>query len=243
MFFIIREIYQIKQLDGFIINITELELKHKIGEGAFAEVFLSVYKGKNVAVKTLKSSKFQAFNSWFREASLFRRMPENPHILHCFGCCADPLCIVTEYMEGGSLFDALHTHKWRLRFSQIFQVALNICNGMKHLHSLKPPIIHRDLTSHNVLLKLQPSADGTLLDCSIKIGDFGISRAKEKKGPLAMSAIGNPRWTAPEIINKQPYTKRADVFSFGMVLYELVSKKFPSRKLSLIVMLPRQLRC
>ena len=86
---------------------------------------------------------------------------------------------------------------------------------MSYLHSLTPPILHRDLKSHNLLVDN---------NWNVKVADFGLSRAQSTN---TMSAAGTPQWSAPEVIRQEKYTTKADVYSFGVIVYELISRKVP----------------
>lgn len=86
---------------------------------------------------------------------------------------------------------------------------------MSYLHSFRPPIVHRDLKSHNLLVDH---------NWNIKVGDFGLSRPQSLD---LMTAAGTPQWTAPEVIRHDHYTTKADVYSFAIIIYELLSGKIP----------------
>jgi serine/threonine protein kinase len=118
-------------------------------------------------------------------------------------------------MEAGALFHTLHREpKLMFTFAQIINIGMKLASAGFFLHKiLNPPIIHRDITSHNILLKSRPRYFDT--DVDVKLSDFGISRQKLGRGLEIMSPVGNPRWTAPEIIRKEPYCKKVDVWSFG----------------------------
>lgn len=86
---------------------------------------------------------------------------------------------------------------------------------MSYLHSFQPPIIHRDLKTHNLLVDDH---------WNVKVADFGLSRPQSL---ATMSAAGTPQWSAPEVIRQEKYTTKADVYSFGIIIFELISKKVP----------------
>ncbi len=95
------------------------------------------------------------------------------------------------------------------------KIALDIAKGVYYLHTHKPPILHRDLKSLNILL------DNAL---TAKLADFGWTRVISKQ---MTSKIGTYQWMAPEVINGFRYTEKADVFSFGIILWELATRKPP----------------
>ena len=95
------------------------------------------------------------------------------------------------------------------------KIGLDIAKGVYYLHNHKPPILHRDLKSLNVLL------DGAM---TAKLADFGWTRVISK---VMTSKIGTYQWMAPEVINGQKYTEKADVFSFGIILWEIATRKPP----------------
>ncbi|EGR28558.1 protein kinase domain protein [Ichthyophthirius multifiliis] len=106
----------------------------------------------------------------------------------------------------------------------------DIANGMIYLHNLTPPIIHRDLKSLNLLLDVPFNEDS--FNYNIKIADFGLSRT-QSQDPMT-SVLGTFHWMAPEVFEKKQYTTKADVYSYGIVLYEICFRKTPYQKMSTI---------
>lgn len=118
-------------------------------------------------------------------------------------------CFVTEFLERGDLFAVLRNPENRLTWAKpILRMTIDTSRGMAYLHSMKPPIIHRDLKSMNILVS---STWGT------KVSDFGLSR--EKSVDETMSVTGTPLWLPPEMIRGERYTEKADVYSFGIGEY------------------------
>jgi len=139
------------------------------------------------------------------------------------GACVEPPCIITQFCENGSLFDFLHNQKkFKVQLENALLIAKDIAEGVAMLHALKPPIIHRDLSTGNIVMdfNLRPL-----------IIDFGISREEVSDVPTHLSPIGHPRLRAPEISQRKPYTKSLDVYNFGTVLYELATLKIPFEEL------------
>ena len=141
----------------------------------------------------------------------------HPNIVMFLGACTKPpnLCIVLEYCGRGSLWSCLHDLSIKLSWEFRKKMALDIAKGVLYLHSFQPPILHRDLKSLNVLLDHA---------CNAKLADFGWTRIKAK---VMTSKIGTYQWMAPEVIAGFKYTEKADVFSFGVILWELATRKPP----------------
>lgn len=118
-------------------------------------------------------------------------------------------------MEGGSLFDALYTTKSAIRSAH---VARQVAEGLAFLHSRRPPIAHRDIKSPNVLLDHHGDA---------KLADFGLAKIKATSESTLQSKVGSPVWMAPEIIDDSPYSTKADVYSYAIVLHELATRELP----------------
>ncbi len=145
------------------------------------------------------------------------------------GACAEPPCIITRFYEAGSLYDCLHAlrknnsqnHKLT-QLDRILAVSKELASGMAALHALEPPLMHRDLSTNNVLLDEHSRPI---------IIDFGIAREELPPGGAPHSPIGHPRLRAPEISNNKPYTKSVDVYNFGTVLYELATGRLPHEEL------------
>jgi len=107
-----------------------------------------------------------------------------------------------------------------LPWVRLKNMALDIARGMNYLHCSDPIIIHRDLKSHNLLVDEH---------FKVKVCDFGLSTMVKRHLDrfTAMTPVGTPCWTAPEVLRNELYSERADVFSFGVVLWELVTREDP----------------
>lgn len=130
-------------------------------------------------------------------------------------------CIITEYLSGGSLRAFLHKleHK-TLSLDKLISIALDITRGMEYIHS--KGVIHRDLKPENILFDE---------DFSVKIADFGIACDEAYCDALAEDT-GTFRWMAPEMIKHKPYGRKVDVYSFGLVLWEMLTGRLPYETMS-----------
>lgn len=146
----------------------------------------------------------------------------HPNIVLFMGACTQlpNLAIVLEYCANKSLWNLLHNKKIQLNWRERRRIALGIAQGMSYLHSFPIPVLHRDLKSLNILI------DDALIP---KIADFGWTRLKSKK---MTKKIGTFQWMAPEVLTTQDYTEKADVFSFGIIMWEIATRKPPYKNIS-----------
>jgi serine/threonine protein kinase len=201
------------------ISFGVLQLATLLGEGAYADVYEGIYNGETVAVKRLKNVK--GFKEFRTEAKFMSAM-NHPNIVALKGVCLSPPCLVTEFMELGSLHSYLANEQNILSWQQCIGIAEDIAQAMLFLHSQTPPKIHRDLKSPNILLTLQGSY------IRAKVADFGTARSL---APIIGGRIvDNPIWLAPEIMRNEEYSEKADCYSYGIILYEILTRRFPFGK-------------
>ena len=188
-----------------------------IGQGGFGAVFEAKWKKKKVAVKVCPGNHVKNLS---REIEVLTSLPSHPHVLTFFGVAlssdAVSTYIITELASHGSLYNYLHDKKEEPSPDQSLAWAQQIASGMQHLHSNN--VVHRDLKSGNVLLAL-----GLLA----KVCDFGTARTLAKTAMTTQK--GTYRWMPPEIVEgvEANINKMCDVFSYGMVLYEIFARKIP----------------
>jgi serine/threonine protein kinase len=204
------------------VDFHEVKKSKLIGIGRFGKVYKGVWREKEVAVKVLiekKEMKASIINDFIAEVSIMCDL-RHPNVLLFIGACVDPpnLAIITEFMGHGSLWDILHRPKpdeYLIQWNNRIKLAVDVALGMNYIHGFNPVIIHRDLKSPNVLLNHS-------FEC--RISDFGLSTLKSE---LSGSAVGNPLWNAPEIYHGEKVNEKMDVYSFGIMLWEIVTMEVP----------------
>uniref|UniRef100_A0A3B5AKM9 Mitogen-activated protein kinase kinase kinase n=1 Tax=Stegastes partitus TaxID=144197 RepID=A0A3B5AKM9_9TELE len=216
--------------DLMSIDFSELTLEEIIGVGGFGKVYRAVWRGSEVAVKAARrdpdEDAEQTLESVRQEAKLFA-MLNHPNIMALLGVCLQEpnLCLVMEYARGGPLNRALAGK--RIPPCTLVDWAVQIARGMLYLHSQAiVPIIHRDLKSSNILI-LERVEMEDLSNKTLKITDFGLAR--EWHRTTKMSAAGTYAWMAPEVIRSSTFSKGSDVWSYGVLLWELLTGEVPFR--------------
>jgi alpha-tubulin suppressor-like RCC1 family protein len=206
--------------NNFEIGLEEIILEEEIGKGTFGEVKKGKWRKEIVAIKFLKDDMLNTEDNvatFVEECNILKNL-RHPHILLFMGACtvAPNFFIVTEFCDNGNLFELLHQNKnTPLSLEERKRISLEIAIGMNFLHSFKPPILHRDLKSMNILL------DKNLL---VKIADFGSARILKIQ---MTKQKGTFQWMAPEVIKGCTYTEKADVFSFGVIMAEIATRVPP----------------
>ncbi|PRP82071.1 putative leucine-rich repeat receptor-like protein kinase [Planoprotostelium fungivorum] len=205
-----------------VIPFSELEEQVMIGSGAYGVVYKASWRSNTVAVKQVRSEHINTdqMQSFLDEATLVQSMRPHPNVVLFMGYTfpPDPLSIVTEFCEGGCLLDYLSTHGDDVTQEKKDGIILGIAKGVLHLHQEK--IIHRDLAARNILLSKHLEA---------KVSDFGMSRQVQTKDSASTTAsnIGPVKWMSPEAITKREYSPKSDAFSFGVVIWEILTCKEP----------------
>lgn len=218
------------QLHVLEIDFSELLLEELIGVGGFGKVYRAVWRGVEVAVKAarrdLDEEACETLQNVRQEARLFS-MLRHPNIMALLGVCVQEpnLCLVMEYARGGALNRALAGK--RIPPHTLVDWAVQIARAMQYLHCQAiVPIIHRDLKSSNILI-LERVENEDLSNKTLKITDFGLAR--EWHRTTKMSAAGTYAWMAPEVIRSSTFSKGSDVWSYGVLLWELLTGEVPFR--------------
>ena len=198
------------------IDYNHLKFDKIIGTGGYGDVYLGIYEPKNIQVAIKKLNSQEISNEVQSEIRLHSSL-SNKFILPFIGYTQTfPTCIVTEYMPNGTLYDLLHNKNDDLKLSStdLTLIAFGIAFGMEYLHSLQ--LIHKDLKSSNILL------DQNFLP---KISDFGIS---SRIGNINnTNSIGTVSIMAPELFKKETFDQSVDVYSYGILLWEMITKLEP----------------
>lgn len=220
----------IGSIEPMEINFSDLCVNDLIGVGGFGKVYKGIFNDREVAVKAAREDPdFDAevtLENVVKEAKLFGLL-EHVNIVSLVGVCLEQpnVCLVLEYCRGGSLNRVLA--KWKIKPDVLLHWAIQIGKGMQYLHYGAPiSLIHRDLKSSNVLLSDEIAiAPDDLTANILKITDFGLAREVYKT--TRMSQAGTYAWMAPEVIKQSTFSKASDVWSYGVLLWELLTGETP----------------
>ncbi|XP_057987575.1 serine/threonine-protein kinase STY46 isoform X1 [Hevea brasiliensis] len=211
------------QMDVWEIDASLLKYEKKIASGSCGDLYKGTFCSQDVAIKVLRT---ECLNDKLRkefaqEVFIMRRI-RHKNVVQFIGACTRPPspCIVTEFMCGGNMFDFLHKQKQSFNLQSLLRVAIDVSKGMNYLHQNN--IIHRDLKAVNLLM----DENGV-----VKVADFGIARVQDQSSVMT-AETGTYRWMAPEVIEHNPYDHKVDVFSFSIVLWELLTGKLPYEHLT-----------
>ncbi|ESW27527.2 hypothetical protein PHAVU_003G199900 [Phaseolus vulgaris] len=204
-------------------DLSQLFIGSKFASGRHSRIYRGIYKHMDVAIKLVSQPEededlaVQLEKQFTSEVALLFRL-RHPNIITFVAACKKPpvFCIITEYLSGGSLRKYLiQEGPHSVPHNLVLKLALDIARGMQYLHS--QGILHRDLKSENLLLGE---------DLCVKVADFGISCLESQTGS-AKGFTGTYRWMAPEMIKEKRHTKKVDVYSFAIVLWEILTGLTP----------------
>ena len=209
------------QLVSWAVPWEAITLGKEIGVGGYGLVHRAEWNGEEVAVKVLKQSVSWAGDFAQEAASLFRL--RHPRIVLSMGLCiTSPLAIITEYMAGGSLRSRL-AEPIKISLTQRVLILLDVAKAVNYLHMLKPPMAHRDISSGNVLLDEHGRA---------KLSDFGLSSLLYVRGDTEVQTQGSCRWLSPEALHLRIQELEADIYAFGVLMWEVWTADIPYRELN-----------
>jgi hypothetical protein len=227
------------------LRFADLVIERPIGEGSWGRVYKASWNSTPVAVKVLMADTGGAASNasvgasgavsqvpadggrmaarLAAEAALMTQL-HHPNVVHLLGMTDTPAALVMEFCARGSLLSVLRggaasaSRAAELTWARRLAMAGDCVRGMLYLHTRSPPILHRDLKSPNLLVD-----DGW----RVKVCDFNLSKLMEESARSASLHALNPRWAAPEVLNGEPAGMEADVFAFGVVLWELLTWELP----------------
>lgn len=243
-----------------IIDPQQIFLQKIIGEGTFGRVWSARWRSASVAVKEFvfaqaavagKSAMQQEIVEEIIGEAGMMAILRHPNVLQLFGCSltAQAIWIVSELCSLGSLRQVLDDNERSLPVDIRVNLALQVAEGMAYLHNQDPPIIHRDLKSHNIFVHetytdtedspavaekeqngsvqrlLQPEKMTTHSTLVAKIGDWGSARATLSGSRTMTHGVGTACWLAPEVIKHARSSKYSDVYGYGIVLWELATRE------------------
>ncbi|XP_002970062.2 serine/threonine-protein kinase HT1 [Selaginella moellendorffii] len=228
----IGEVKAVERSEEWVVDMTQLFLGHKFASGAHSRLYHGIYKGKAVAVKVMRQPEEDEEVSrmvdrqFAHEVSLLSRLHHRNIVQFVAACKKPPVyCVVTEYLAGGSLRGFLHKNEpSSLPLKVTLGMAMDIARGMEYIHSQR--VIHGDLKSENLVLDS---------DMCVKITDFGVARCEADAPSVGKADVGTYRWMAPEMISgKNKCSTKVDVYSFGIVLWELVTGQVPFQEMQAV---------
>ncbi|KAK8351569.1 hypothetical protein V6Z11_A05G041200 [Gossypium hirsutum] len=206
------------KLNGWFINPIEIELREVIGQGSTADIYRGIWRGLEVAVKCIYPDFFEKNENG-----------RHRFILQLMGACLEPPMqgwIVTEFLSM-TLKDWLHGPGNNRRKERVIPLpplqerlnkAVEIAQAMQYLHEQKPKVIHRDLKPSNIFLDDAKH---------VRVADFGHARFLSDEEMALTGETGTFVYMAPEVIRCEPYNEKCDVYSFGIILNELITGNYP----------------
>lgn len=215
---------------GLDVKWDDVKKERVLGQGSFGQVSRAHYMGKRIACKRVflpydRMKRQDALEDFQKELQILS-MLKHPNIVRFFGAVQDPkppgfYAILTELLEGSvvDLLVMVKRKKINVTWGMAIQLALDCARALAYLHGLTPQILHRDLKAENLLITK---------DFHAKISDFGLSRILNDPGAEKhMTLCGTPSWIAPEIFRGEAYSWAVDVYSYAVVIWELVNFKKP----------------
>jgi hypothetical protein len=222
---IIRQMVEhIKKGIGYLKFSDYYEIKNNLGKGKFGMVKLGIHKktGEKVAIKIMKKSSIKTpeDNELVRSEIDIMKLCHHPNIVRLLDHFENTeyIFIVMEYIEGGTLNEYLKKKHYNFSENQAGNLMFQIANGLKYLH--KYGIVHRDLKPDNIMMTEQ-SEKGIL-----KIMDFGLSKIVGPNDTLH-EGYGTLSYVAPEVLLRTPYNKEIDIWSMGIILFQMLCGKLP----------------
>eukprot|EP01116_Phalansterium_solitarium_P020590 TRINITY_DN611_c0_g2_i4.p1 TRINITY_DN611_c0_g2~~TRINITY_DN611_c0_g2_i4.p1 ORF type:complete len:1462 (-),score=373.43 TRINITY_DN611_c0_g2_i4:258-4643(-) len=226
---VVQGIAEARVTSQYAVAYCELSNLEQIGTGAFGTVSTAIWRGWRVVVKKAILTDAASNALFVKELRMMTQLRPHPNIVQLLGVCNDPLCIVLEHAPLGSLDKYLSNRNTDVPTIIALHMALGVAAGMRHLHDEN--VLHCDLSARNVLLMAIDEKK-----CHVKIADFGLSHLSRDDTGIYVSdtRLRLPvRWTAPELLAGQTLqTRPGDVWSFGVLLWEVLTREVPFNQYS-----------
>eukprot|EP00899_Mesostigma_viride_P013938 jgi/Mesvir1/22545/Mv18561-RA.3 len=243
-----RHTFRVNTRPFIIIPKEDLQLKEVIGKGAWGRVYRALWMGGDaaggagagmeVAVKKLTAGLSLSAKKLFVKEVELNASLDHKGIVKVFGACLGPSAImVMELAKYGNLFEYIKDNPPTV-LGMSLDILLQIAEAMEYLHSVG--IAHRDLKSLNVLV-CERLFNGKKI--VVRLGDFGLAKVKHGVMTVLKTQAGTYRWMAPEIMRAEVYKSSADIYSFAIVAYEVLTRNVPYQGLTdaqVAVMVPQQ---
>ncbi|XP_017683570.1 PREDICTED: tyrosine-protein kinase ITK/TSK isoform X1 [Lepidothrix coronata] len=198
-----------------VINASELTRVQEIGSGQFGVVYLGYLLDKTkVAIKTIREGAMSE-EDFIEEAKVLMKL-SHPKLVQLYGVCFEntPICLVFEFMENGCLSDYLRSQRGTFSKETLLGMCQDVCEGMTYLE--QNSVIHRDLAARNCLVGESQV---------VKVSDFGMSRIVLDDQYTSSTGTKFPvKWSAPEVFSYSNYSTKSDVWSFGVLMWEVFSE-------------------
>uniref|UniRef100_A0A8C2H1I2 Tyrosine-protein kinase n=1 Tax=Cyprinus carpio TaxID=7962 RepID=A0A8C2H1I2_CYPCA len=201
--------------DKWEISASELTFMKELGSGQFGVVRLGKWRAQHkVAIKTIREGAMSE-DDFIEEAKIMTRLC-HPKLVQLYGVCVTqrPICIVTEFMENGCLLHFLRQHSRTLGRVQLLFMCQDVCEGMEYLE--ENSFIHRDLAARNCLVNERNV---------VKVCDFGMTRyVLDNQYTSSMGSRFPVKWSPPEVLHFNKFSNKSDVWSFGVLMWEVFSE-------------------
>lgn len=201
----------------WVLDGKDLEYLKRLGSGTSGDVYKGLYKAKHVAIKVLKEMTEEQERDEFKKEFKVMCAVHHPNIVQFFGASFKPkLCMVMEYCARGSLYHVLRDDTLEINWERAISLMIQTTEGLHALHTNTPQIMHRDLKSLNLLV-----TD----DWQVKVADFGLSRFDTAEALETLKQMrGTFAYCAPESYNGAKYTIKSDIYSTGIIFWEVVNR-------------------
>lgn len=219
-----EELRKLGEAGGWLVDPQQVKLGKALGKGTFGTTFMGRWRGGEVAVKSVYIEQRDEAESFLREVHVLACI-RHPNVMPFYGACLQPpkhCMLLCEYLPGGNLKEWLYGQGRfppKRALAARLQIALDVARGMAALEGNDPPIVHRDLKPSNIFI--DSGRHG-------RVADMGLARwlTPESMGVLT-GETGTYLYMSPEMIRHELYNSATDVFSWGVLLVEVITQKIP----------------